>query len=70
MIEYKGFLIEPFETEPGRWRAKISRSDGRKIRVAVPAGDEHATINTSPETLSSQSAIDLAKQAIDGGGMS
>jgi hypothetical protein len=70
MIEYKGFRIEPFETEPGRWRATISRSDGRKIRVAVPAGDEHAAIKTSPEALSAQSAIEIAKQAIDGGGMS
>ncbi len=67
MVEYKGFRIEPFETEPGRRRAKISRSDGRNIRVAVPAGDEHASIKTSPETLSAQAAIDLAKQAIDGG---
>jgi hypothetical protein len=46
MIEHKGFLVGPFQTEPGRWRAKISRSDGRKIRVAVPAGDEHDSITT------------------------
>jgi hypothetical protein len=44
MIIDKAYRIEPFETEPGRWRAKISRSDGRKIKVAVPPGDEHDSI--------------------------
>jgi hypothetical protein len=57
------------ESEPGRRRARISRSDGRKIRVAVPPGDEHEVIKTSPEKLSAQAAIDVAKQAIDGGRM-
>ena len=35
MIEHKGFLIEPIEISPGRWRAKISHRDERKIRMAV-----------------------------------
>jgi hypothetical protein len=40
MVIHKAYRIEPFETERGRWRAKISRSDGRKIK-AFPNGDEH-----------------------------
>ena len=40
MLKYKGFLIEPFETEPGRWRAEITRPDHRKIKT-FPDGQEH-----------------------------
>jgi hypothetical protein len=46
MLEYKGFLIEPFETEPGRWRAEITRPDGRKIKT-LPDGQEQDFIRTS-----------------------
>jgi len=71
MVEYEGFQIEPFQTIAGGWRAKITRLDGQKIKVAVPAGDEHDFINTSGmESLSADAAIDVAKRLIDGGGMS
>jgi hypothetical protein len=69
MIEYKNFLIRPFETEPGRWRARIRRKDGANIKIAVPKSEE-GFLDTSPETLTRDAAVDLAKQAIDGGGMS
>jgi hypothetical protein len=69
MTEYKGFRIEPIETSPARWRAKISRPDGRKIKVLV-TGDEHDSITTGGmEAFSAEAAIDIAKEAIDGGGM-
>jgi len=32
MTEYKGYRIEPFEPEPGRWRARISRLDGQSLK--------------------------------------
>ena len=70
MLEYKGFLIEPFQPEPGtgRWRAKIRRADGRKIKVVV-TGDQHDSITTGGmEAFSAEAAIETAKEAIDGGG--
>ena len=70
MLEYKGFLIEPFETEPGRWRAEITRADHRKIKT-FPDGQEHDFIRTGgAETLSAEAAIKVAMRLIDGGGMS
>jgi hypothetical protein len=67
MITYKAYTIDPFEDQPGRWRARISRLDGKNIKVAVPP-TEHASFDTSL-TVSAEEAIKLAKQGIDGGGM-
>jgi hypothetical protein len=68
---YKDFRIEPFQTTSGGWRAKITRLDGQKIKVAVPAGNEHDSITTGGmESLSAEAAIDEAKRLIDCGGMS
>ena len=70
MLKYKGFLIEPFETEPGRWRAEITRPDHRKIKT-FPDGQEHDFIRTGgAETFSAEAAIKVAMRFIDGGGMS
>ena len=70
MLKYKGFLIEPFETEPGRWRAEITRPDHRKIKT-FPDGQEHDFIRTGgAETFSAEAAIKVAMRLIDGGGLS
>jgi hypothetical protein len=58
-MNYKLYSIVPFERERDRWRATIRRLDGRKIRVAV------LYVTTSADTLTSEAAIDLAKQGID-----
>jgi hypothetical protein len=69
-IIYRDFRVEPFETGSGGWRARITRPDGRKIKVAVPAGNEHGFIDTGGmESRSAEMAIDVAKRLIDGGGM-
>jgi hypothetical protein len=67
MTEYKGYRIEPFETVPGRWRARISRLDGKELKTAVPPAAQ-AFLDTT-DTVSYGHAVDLAKQAIDGGGI-
>jgi hypothetical protein len=69
MIEYKGFLIDPVETSSGRWRAKIRRPDGRKIKVVVTEVEHDSITTGGMETFSAEAAIETAKQAIDGGGM-
>jgi hypothetical protein len=61
---YKDYRIEAFERETGCWRAKISRLDGRNIRVHF-APMEHASITTSADAGDPQSSIEVAKIAID-----
>jgi hypothetical protein len=69
-INYKAYTIEAFEREAGRWRATIKRLDGKKIRVTVASPPtEHHSVTTSADTLTPEAAVDLAKQGIDGGGM-
>ena len=37
MIEYKGFLIEPIEISPGRWRAKsVTAAGGDQVGPPHP----------------------------------
>jgi hypothetical protein len=67
MIAYKAYNIDPIENEPGRWLARITRIDGKKIKVAVPPS-EHGMLDTA-YTVSADEAVKLAKQGIDGGGM-
>jgi len=67
-IIYKSYIIDPYERQTGRWRATISRQDGKKIKVAVPP-TEHVQITTTADTLTSQEAVSLAKLRIDGGGI-
>ena len=67
-IIYKSYIIDAYERETGRWRATITRQDGKKIKVGVPPA-EHLHIVTSADTLTSQEAVSLAKLRIDGGGM-
>jgi DNA-binding transcriptional MocR family regulator len=64
----QAYMIDAFEREQDRWRAIIRRHDGMRIWVAVPPS-EHESVTTSADALTAKGAIDLAKQAIDGGGM-
>jgi len=61
MTQYKGYRIEPFEPAPGRWRARISRLDGKRLKTAG-----QAFLDTL-DTVSYEQAVKLAKQAIDRG---
>jgi hypothetical protein len=67
MKEYKAYRIEPYEPEAGKWRARISRLDGKKLKTAVPP-TEQPFLETQ-NTVSYGHAVDLAMQAIDGGGL-
>lgn len=67
MFEYKDYLIVPIQTSPGRWRAEISRADGRKIRVLVTGSERHSLTTDGIEASSAKGAIERAKEAIDGG---
>jgi hypothetical protein len=67
-INYKAYVIDAFRRDTDRWRATIRRSDGKKIRVAVPPSVVDQT-TTSADALTAEKAVELAKKAIDGGGL-
>ena len=67
VITYKQYYIDRFERGPKRWIARISRVDGRNLRVISPFS-EHEFLETKP-TSSAEEAESLAKQGIDFGGM-
>ena len=68
-ITYKDYVIDAFQRDTDRWRANIRRLNGKKIRVAVPPAvlDE---VTTSADALTAEKAVELAKKAIDAGGLS
>jgi hypothetical protein len=67
-ITYKAYIISAFKRDTDRWRATIRRSNGKKIRVAVPPSvRDEAT--TSADALTAEKAVEFAKKAIDGGGL-
>jgi hypothetical protein len=62
--ESKCFQINVFEREPGKWRAKIRRSDGSKVRI----GNMHFDlVITSVDTSTADQALQLARKDIDAG---
>jgi len=68
VITYKAYIIHAFKRDTDRWRATIRRSNGKKIRVAVPPSVlDQAT--TSADALTAEKAVEFAKKAIDGGGL-
>jgi len=67
-ITYKAYVIDAFKRDTDRWRATIRRSNGKKVRVAVPPSVlDEAT--TSADALTAEKAVELAKKTIDGGGL-
>lgn len=67
-VTYKAYVIDAFRRDTDRWRSTIRRLDGKKIRVAVPpAVLDEAT--TSADALTAEKAVELAKKAIDAGGL-
>lgn len=67
-ITYNAYVIDAFQRDTDRWRATIRRLNGKKIRVAFPPSvlDE---VTTSHDALTAEKAVELAKKAIDGGGL-
>jgi hypothetical protein len=68
---YNGYNIRAFESSPGKWTAEIRKLDGSPIQILPPGLEDDAQecLTTDPETVTAEAAIELAKEAIDGGGM-
>jgi hypothetical protein len=67
-IIHKAYVVDAFQRDTDKWRATIRRSDGKKIRVAFPPSVLDET-TTSTDALTAEKAVELAKKAIDGGGL-
>jgi hypothetical protein len=63
LMEYKQFHLRACEREPGKWRAKIRRADGKPMAVAGQKKIEH--IVTSHDAATSAAAISMAIGLID-----
>jgi len=68
---YSGFNIRAFESSPGKWTAEIRKVDGSQIQILLPelGEDVLGCLTTDPETTTAEAAIELAREAIDGGAM-
>jgi len=62
-MKYKSFLIEAFEPEPGKWRARITRAHDRPLK---PTSRKREFV-TSAEHSSAAGALMKAMEVIDGG---
>jgi hypothetical protein len=65
MIFYRWYCIDVYQRTPSQWRARISRTDGKRVTksdqaVKVPFAD-------TPDASTNEEAIKLAKQMIDHG---
>jgi hypothetical protein len=67
-ITHKAYVIDAYQRDTDKWRATIRRLDGKKIRVAFPPSVLDET-TTPTDTLTAEKAVELAKKAIDGGGL-
>ena len=66
---YKNYRIEAYQTEIRRWRARIRRLDGKKVKVAA-TGEQHEFLPTAAArggAMTARYAIDVAKALIDDG---
>jgi hypothetical protein len=62
-VGYKSYLIEPYETRDGKWRARVTRDNGQPIRT-YPDGREFPFIDTR-EHRSRDDAIEAGKVLVD-----
>ena len=63
-VGHKDFSIQAGEHEPGKWRARIKRVDGKAVTCG---GTQMPFFFTSADTLTADDAVQLARNAIDGG---
>jgi len=68
-MQYKGYSIEMLETSPSRWRARVRRLDGQKIKIHVTGNEVESLTTGGMESFSVDDAAQVAREMIDGGGM-
>jgi hypothetical protein len=63
-MEYQGFVVEAFEQDPGKWRAKLYRSNGRPL---INGSKRIWRFVTGVDATTASAALLLALAAIDSG---
>jgi hypothetical protein len=63
-MEYQGFIVDAFERDPGRWRAKLSRSSGRPLITGRKRIWQYVT---GIDATTAPAALLMALEAIDAG---
>lgn len=66
-MEYQGFVVDAFERDPGKWRAKISRSSGKPV---ITGRKRIWRFVTGVDAASAPAALLMALEAIDAGAFS
>ena len=66
-MEYQGFVVEAFEQETGKWRAKILRSSGKPV---ITGRKRIWQFVTGVDAVTAPAALLLALEAIDAGAFS
>jgi hypothetical protein len=61
-MEYQGFVVEAFEQEPGKWRAKILRSSGKPL---ITGRKRIWQFVTGIDATTAAAALLMALEAID-----
>ncbi len=64
-MEYKQFVVQAFEQEPGKWRARIRRIDGAPI--VVTGRKKQGEFVTGLDAKTAPAAMLMAMAAIDAG---
>jgi hypothetical protein len=64
-MEYRQFVVDTFERAPGKWRARVSRTDGKRFRVNGHIRTKSFVIG-SDATMAADALL-LAMAVIDGG---
>lgn len=65
LMEYRGFSVEALEQKPGKWRAMVSRTDGKPVKIIGRRRLDQFV--TSFDAKTAGAAILMAIAAIDGG---
>ena len=65
LMVYKGFYVQAFEREPGKWRANIRRVDGKLVKVVSRETLEKST--TRLDAATAVAAMVMAMDVIDAG---
>ena len=63
-MEYQGFVVDAFERDPGKWRAKISRSSGKPV---ITGRKRIWRFVTGIDATTAPVALLMALEAIDAG---
>ena len=64
-MEYKGFYVQAFEREPGKWRANIRRVDGKPMKVV--SREKFEKNATRLDATTAVAAMVMAMDVIDAG---